>query len=506
MHWFVDSLANARLPWVITGAAYPEPRVLYYVDPMGAVLSAPLQLLSPAIAYNGLHFIQLSLLAFCSWGFARALGGKGWLAAAAMCTLPLLQTELHNGVVEACWMAPIAAAGWAAAKRSKWTGVLIGLAAIGTPYHGVGAALIAGTLLLSGGRDGSGTWKERAIDLGLAAGLSLLLALPHYAGIAAAFESPQAFVNRPLFEAFNDPSMRINATDPRALLHPGDFWSRPPDLDNPLSAPWKHTPYLSWVLLAGTLFGLRGERRASWLLLPALALLIATLGFYVWWDESWLLTDDGRKYALPLYWVSKWSRVSLVHHMRFAGGLALILAVLADRSLGQWKGVLWGAAALVTIEHLFLAPGAWPIPTSPSQLPPAHEATTALSGGVIDLPADSGAANRTNRYLYWNTLHERPVPWVNKVGHQGTASTNAALRTWVLLSKDGPIVPGSPGVPDPQADLKAATAELKAQGYGMVLLHRDMLAEPKLEGEIKRALRPVLGPGQKVEGGWLWVL
>ena len=97
------------------------------------------------------------------------------------------------------------------------------------------------------------------------------------------------------------------------------------------------------------------------------------------------------------------------------------------------------------------------------------------------------------------------MPWVNKVGHQGTASTNAALRTWVLLSKDGPIVVGSPGVPDPQADLKAATAELKAQGYGMVLLHRDMLAEPKLEGEIKRALRPVLGPGQKVEGGWLWV-
>lgn len=506
MHWFVDSLAHGRLPWTLTGAAHPEHRVLYYVDPLGAVISAPLQLLSPAIAYNGLQLVQLTLLGFCAWGFARAVGGKGWLAAAAMVTLPLLQTELHNGVVEACWMAPMAATGWAAAKRSKWTGVFMGLAAIGTPYHGVGAALIGGTLLLMGGTHRGGSWPERLRDLALAAGLSILLALPHYAGMSAAFDSPHAFVNRPLFDAFNDPSLRVNATDPRALWTPGDFWSRAPNLDNPLAAPWKHTPYLSWVLMLATVLGLRSERRWAWLLLPAAVLLTATLGFYLWQDEAWVRNADGRRYALPLYWVSKWSRVSLVHHMRFAGGLALILAALADRSLSTWRPVLWGGAALVLTEHLFLAPGAWPVPTSPSGLPPAYEATTALPGGVIDLPADSGKANRTNRYLYWNALHGRPVPWVNKVGNQGTASSNAALRTWVLLSKEDRVIPGSPGVPDPDADLSAAAAELKAQGYSVVLLHSEMLAEPKLEQRIKRSLRPILGPGRQVAGGWMWAL
>ena len=83
------------------------------------------------------------------WLLTRKLGGSGWLAMSILCTSPFLLGEYWNGVIEAGWVATIPFAGYLALRSSRWTGAIVGLAALATPYHGVGAALLVSTLVLS---------------------------------------------------------------------------------------------------------------------------------------------------------------------------------------------------------------------------------------------------------------------------------------------------------------------------------------------------------------------
>ena len=263
MSWFIERLSTFELPWEVKVAAFPERRVLWYVDPLGALLTAPLQALSgPAVAWNVLLTLELTLCGWAAWLFGRALGGRGWLAAAALTTTPLLQTELWNGVSEACWLAPIPLAGALAARRSKYTGVAIGLAWLATPYHGFGATGLGAAILLMGGVGGERPpWATRLKELALALVIGAALALPQSIMLKMSVDTDAPFVNRPLWDGFNEPSMRTNAVDPRSLFMPGDFWSRE-TIDTPLSSPWKHTPYLGLGVLAPGVFGLGVQRGA----------------------------------------------------------------------------------------------------------------------------------------------------------------------------------------------------------------------------------------------------
>ncbi|MBK9645468.1 MAG: hypothetical protein IPO67_10020 [Deltaproteobacteria bacterium] len=502
MSWFIERLASFELPWEVKVAAFPERRVLWYVDPLGALLTAPLQALSgPAVAWNVLLTLELTLCGWAAWLFGRALGGRGWLAAAALTTTPLLQTELWNGVSEACWLAPIPLAGALAARRSKYTGVAIGLAWLATPYHGFGATGLGAAILLMGGVGGERPpWATRLKELALALVIGAALALPQSIMLKMSVNTDAPFVNRPLWDGFNEPSMRTNAVDPRSLFMPGDFWSRE-TIDTPLSSPWKHTPYLGLGVLALAVVGFVRSPRLWPLFVVAVSAAVACLGFFLWWDGAWVRGENGELMKLPFGFFADWTKLGLVHHLRFVGVAVAILAAVADRGLGR-LGVI--AVPFVVYEHLQLAPNCWPLPVSPAQLPAVYSALPDDGRAVIDLPADSGYGNRTNRFLFYQALHDRPVPWTNKVGSMGAASMNHALRTWVLLSKKDPVSPGSPGVPPADADLGAAVDELYNQGFGWVVLHPRLLAEMAQLDTHKQSLDALLGPGELVEEVWVW--
>lgn len=508
MHWFVSRLFTGHIPWEVEVASWPERRVLWYVDPLGALLTAPLQLLHPALAYNTLLFAQLTLLGWAGWGFARALGGRGWLAGVALATTPLLQTELWNGVTEAVWLAPVALTGWLAARRSRWTGLAVGLAGLATPYHGLGAALLCAVLTLMGGtaegRAQSGRpvagARERVWDLTRAALLAVVLALPQALLLKASVNSVEAFVNRPLWDELNEPSLRTNAVDPLALIRPGDFWSRA-TVDQPLSSPWKHTPYLGLGLLVLLLPGLWRRPRLSPLLLPLAAAVVGCLGFFLWHEEAWVRTAQGGLYKLPLAYFAEATRLSLVHHLRLVGMGLVVLAGLADVGAGRWAALL---APLIALEHLLWAPNCWPLPGAPAELPAVHEALPADGRAVVDLPADSGNGNRTNRFLYWQALHGRPVPWNNKVGSMGVASDNQALRHWVVLGRMEPVPDTDPNAPRRDADLESAVAELGREGFGWVVLHPELLARGDMRQAHEELLTRLLGPPQELGGQPVW--
>lgn len=497
--WFVGELAEGRLPWRVTSAAWPEGRVHWYIDPLGALLTAPLQAVGPAAAWNAVLFVEVAALSFCGWLWGRSLGGQGWLAGAALATLPLVQGELHNGVSEAAWLAPVALAGALATRRSPWTGVAVGASLMTTPYHGLGAAALVAAVLLAG----EGSRRSRLGALALAAGLSAVVAGPALWALREAVASPESFVNRPFSSGWNWPALYANAIDPRALWTPGDFWSVPSD-DGPLSAVWKRTPYLGVGLAALGVLGVVKQPRWWPVMAVAVAAAVATLGHFLFWDGAWVQTPEGGKYQLPLGLLTERLHLNLSHPMRFAGTASVALAGLADRAVGRWGA--W-AAPFAVVEHLLLAPAAWPLATSPATLPAVHAALPDDGRAVIDLPADQGFGMRTDRYLYWGALHGRAVPWNNRVGSTGTASMNPALRSLALLSRERPLTPGSPGVPAADADLDAALDELVDQGLGWIVLHPDRARDEAQVRKHKAAITDLVGaPPEAIGGAWVWAL
>ncbi len=492
MHWFASELVSGELPWTVHGAAWPSTRVLWYVDPMGALLAAPLQLMGPIAAYNGLQLFQVAVAAFSGWAFGRALGGRGWVSGVAVATMPLLQTELWNGVVEASWVGLIAGAAALAARGSRWTGVVVGLVGVASPYHGLGAAVLAGSLLLLGGPDSQGGRRARLLACLLAAFLSLALTLPHAAMLAKGFSSTEPFVLRPMWSGLNEPSLRLNATDWVAFLRPGEFWSLTPS-DAPTAVPWKHTPYLGWLLLGGATVAWVRSRSLRWLILPFAFSVVISLGFFLWHDQDFVTNAEGLRYKLPLAYVSEWLQVELTHHMRFAGMACVVLAGLADRAAARWGPLV---AVGVCLENLVVAPNCWPPPSSDATLPAVLASLPDDGLAVVDLPAQLGEGNATNRYLFWQAMHGHPVPWNNKVGMTGFQ--NAALTSWIRMSRDQGV--------RSRDDLQGGIEELREAGFGYVVLHPEWAEGPEVVERHRQALDQFLGTPDEIEGDFLYRL
>ena len=85
VRWVFNHLADGSLPWDVAGLAHPRGGNLWYIDPLGALVSLPAQVLGgPVLAHNSILFFQVVLAAAAAMAFARALGGRGWIAAVAL--------------------------------------------------------------------------------------------------------------------------------------------------------------------------------------------------------------------------------------------------------------------------------------------------------------------------------------------------------------------------------------------------------------------------------------
>lgn len=508
--WGVGEVARAlsegRLPWRAPGIAWPDGGVLWYIDPLGALVGLlPSWALGPEAGFTAQLALQVGLAAAAGWAYGRALGGSGIVAGLGLATTPFLLGELHNGITEACWLGLIPAAGAAAAARSPMTGIWVGLCWAATPYHGVSASLLALThLLLGPGKPASWAEKGRGVLAMLA--LAALVAAPFLLGLKLALSDPAALTQKPP-AGDNWPVFRVNAVDPVHLLRPGDAWTV--QHEGPLEAPFRRTPYLGLTLLGLALWGASQNKNNRCLFIPLALGSTLALGPYLWRDGDWARTADGRLIALPFRALLMASGVSMDHPLRFIGGALTALAGLADAALparGRRRWLVPGFAALVVSEQLLLAPSPWPLATAPAGLPAVYAALPADGRALIDLPADRGESIATNRYLYWQGLHGRPVPYAAKVGSQGFPSLNAALRTWTAAGRLTPVPEGAPGAPRPGEDLSGAVAELAAQGFGWVVLHPELLARPDLLSAHREVLDPWLGPPQTVEGCLVWEL
>lgn len=501
--WWARSLGQGEFPWRPAGIAWPDGGVLWNIDPLGALLTLPASWVGgPALGWDAEIVLQIALAAVGGAAYGRALGGRGWIAGMGLATCPFLLCELHNGVGEAAWLGLVPLAGAAAVRGSPWSGLWVGLAWAATPYHGVSAALIAATHLLSAPTPPSA--RARAALRALL--LSVLVAAPFLVALKLALAAPDALTRKPP-PGDNWPVFRINAVDPVALLRPGRWWTV--SLDGPLEAPFRRTPYLGLGLLALSAWSLGRDRRRLPLLIPAVVCAVLCLGPYLWRDGDWVHTADGALVALPFRALLSVGGVAMDHPLRFVGGALVVLAGLADAAVSARDRRTWLAPALALViaaEHLLLGPSPWPLASAPAALPAVYADLPADGRGVIDLPADRGDSMATNRYLYWQGLHHRPIPYAVKVGSQGFPSLNAALRSWTALGRLRALPEDAPGAVAPGTDLRPAVAELLSQGYGWVLLHPELLARSDLLEAHLRVLDPLLGAHREIDGALVWSL
>jgi hypothetical protein len=262
-------------------------------------------------------------------------------------------------------------------------------------------------------------------------------------------------------------------------------------------------------LLALTLPLWLWHRRSRFWLLPVGITAVLALGPFLWHDGDFVRTSNGDLLALPFRTFLNLG-VTMDHPLRFISGAVTLLAVLADvsaRKLERYLPVpvfVWTATAtgLIVWEHLAWAPNVWPLQTADGTLPSVYSALEDESA-VIDLPAARGESIATNRYLYWQALHGRPIPYSHKVGPD-LPTMNTALRTWADLSRSGPRRPDDPGLLSPEASLKRGIQDLANAGYRWVIMHPEMMANDRVKAAHNHALGEAIGQPVQIGDKWVW--
>jgi len=421
--WFWDCFSQGRLPYHTDLLMAPQGGPLWYIDPVGALLTAPLvPLLGVALSWN---LLVLGNVLLASWAVRRlalvlgASAAASWLASVALACSPYLLSEVHNGVSEAMgigWCLLALTAGLQAMKSDRlrdWavTGLLLGITGVASYYYGLAAGLLLAcwALLLPGP-----PWLRRGAGGLLALAVASLLLLPAGALIQHSLLHPQAIAARTaLPQVGREMLMAHNAVDPRSFLWPGDFQSV--DLAA-MGEAFRHSSYLGLAALALALSARRWR-----LLAGGLVLGVLSLGPWLWWDGDWFTLSSGARLALPTKLLGlALPSVATTHFQRLGMPLVALVAALAALAASRWpRRWLVTVALVLAADGLLLGPSPWPLRQAAVPDWRAHEAIAAsapetehdrLVNTVLDLPVEVGATMAVSRYLLYQAASHRPIP------------------------------------------------------------------------------------------------
>ncbi len=519
--WMEHSLLElGQWPMRTTLLDFPTGGVLFLKDPLRLLASVPLQrLMGLPTAYTLTVWAQLVAAGLGTYLLARLLGiGRMVAVAAGLAFLccPHLLGEVYNGNTEAVNGAWCALWLWgllAAVRSPSWGrallagGLLAGLL-LSNQYFGL--AMAGATVPVLG--VALWRWRDDGVPLGrrllVVAGvvlLGLVLFAPFAVGLSSSMEAPDQLT-------FLDSAVPLEPPYTTDLLH---LWS-PLAVVGPAATapPFQDLVYpgllLALLALLAPALGVRGPWRWLWTLL-ALAFLALALGPVAVLDGRILRWPGGDLAFLPWAWLIPGKPVvgsmTLPHRMAvpaglfFALGAAWTLQGLALRLAvrGRWLALLAPLVALAAVgEQLLYPPYRVPVATTPVPIP-AHACLLAQlpgEGAVLDLPFLMGQ-NRRLVYLYWQTIHRRPV--VASLRH-GPPPSVAAEHPWLAALADfqqgeAPLPGGDPAV----------ATWLVDRGFDAVAFHPTHLNPSPHQERALAAWRDTLeqsfGPGLELEGG-----
>ena len=540
--WFDQALRETgRIPLETDLLAHPRGGRLYFIDPLNALLSVPIQRISTLpVAWNLVLCFELWLAAVAAHLVARAAGATARGAAFAGVLLglaPFLRCEAHNGITEVLnvgWLGLSAAATTAALRRRSALGLgigglLAGVAFIACWYYGLAAAGLAATLIAVELLVGGGGVAARARVLGGAAlfGLGAVAAsLQHVRSFWWSLQGTDAIIGRTSGKGVSPVVIAHNATDLWSFVHPGPY--RAPDLRALYGEGFLHTTYLGAVaLLLGVLaLALRVPHAGRWAVL-ALGSAVLALGPYLYAGGAFVRVD-GRPLVLPFYAITQvLGLVSITHPARLVSVTLFALGALSALGWSRLEArfprasrVAWPAAlGALFLELWLVAPGPWPLPTSNAALADSTAALRADShpGAVLDLPTRSWNTMAACRFLYEQTGHGRPIPWMVDVraerapGISGPGPLQDVLRLADMPgqgAEDLQAIASARFAAMSDADLQnLVRAALLAKGFRAVVLHTDFLAPPAGVWPFRAVFDRAFGPPERFPDGSLlyWV-
>lgn len=382
-------MAGSWPPMHTTQLEFPTGTALMVTDlPEMIVLVPVTRLFGPTVAFNILQLMHHALAASAAWWCARVLGlapaGRAVTALAFAFAPALVGTTFNqNPDVSAWYWVPLAmgfagsARGW---RRAAAAGACAGLAAWFSPY----AAVMAGVAMVLAlpGRD----WRRWAAAVGTAAlvgGGGALLAWWSVKDPSSAVHKPGAAL------ALHGSAVLDGLLVPWPQVHTNLEWE---------ASRIVHDGYLGVSLLIAGVAGFLWSRRWRWMLLAALAVLMA-VGPVVEWPGVWRLHN-------PLWTIgNRLGMARLWQYHRYAALALLALGLGAGfvaQRLGRWG---WGLVVVVALD-LLVVTGAW---QRLGAAPAFDDGACALleslpEGAVYDLPPGSHEL-----WLYGAACHGRPV-------------------------------------------------------------------------------------------------
>ena len=506
--WQADQAARGRLfPVQNCRVHYPDGGTIYLADALGGRAAIPLVWLGgAALAYNALVLASLVFGCWAMFWLVRRRGGGSWCALLAGCIYglnPMTVAHAHNGVTEmlqtgwlpllvgmllaladdasrpTSWRRTLAlclgaaAAWWAAAVGSHW-------------LYGVFAGLLFGLLLLP---QLWRPWRVNALVRGAAVlwGASVLLTPVVYhflevmqsetrltRGIGVAYE----------YRAENSADLAYLFSSP-ALPQGGD-------------EVFLHLAFLGFVVPALALWAViraRPRRRVvGWLAAAGLFAVLA-LG-----PRPVVNGQALEGISLPFAWLGQvlplFGELDFPYRLFLLAHLCLALAVGLGLA-GAWAGRRWRVPLLLALtllawgEPFALTGLTLPAPTQRVQ-PPAPVAALAGQAGrfaVFDLPVSFKLA-ALNRYVAYQAVHGRPIPYSNFPDSRFPMSRSLARQSLVAnllaLAGNPELVPDrSPiivqGYPQQMRLLNQARGLLACLGGGRPCTRseRDALAADK---------------------------
>lgn len=538
-----DSLTHLRL------LAAPDGGVLLHPDPTGFLLFQAFHLVLPAVgAFNAALLGQVWLAALAGWllcaevlptsgaapGTETEAGSRsgrvlaGWVGGLALAASPFVVGQALGGETEtaAVWVFVLGLWGLERAARTptwRW-GVLAGALGCATAlagwYYGAFWALYATAWAIR---------VRRPVPVLAAAGTSLVGVAGPAAWYASLLDRPDNLFQGPDLLSYVERFPGILAG---MVADPAGWTGLLPEIASGAT----RVQYLGLLPVCAVAVGmLRAIRRPvdRWWVGVALAGILLALGPFLCVGGEPVLVG-GHRVPLPealLAWVPVLGRMRLPHRWLLLWAVAgavlvgrlLVDVVAGERRAGAWAATLVALVLLLDLQHFARVDGGARVDvTPPAVLAAIPEAPGDTGGTVLQLPPRLLGDDARGRYLAWQPVHDRPVPYaLLMTGLAPSVRTEPLVVAFAALDSRDPL----PDRPDDAAQLgleafAAAVASartspgpvgdrragLRALGVDVVVMHGALLDSADRPAGLQ-LLQEALGPAtHEVPPDAVWIL
>lgn len=547
--WMKESLLqHHQFPVQTDYINYPHGGSLFLIDPLGSLLSVPLQLLfGLTVAYNLVALFNMLLAAMAAYYLIKYLLSRGRDPGACSSLLclpalvggvvfgfsPHLLGEIENGITETFHV------GWIAIyalllcrtfdKRSfgqaAGMGLVLFVSLLSNAYYGIFCVLLS--LLLLAHR--LITARRRVLNkrfilvLVVAVACFCAPAVPYYLAFSAAHDSPDSLVRRNPEPPALEHLVRNKAfiTEAYSFFRP---WGHDGDPSRRAGDHFTNINYLGYLplllFLLGALLARAHRERHLWT--AALGVFfVLSMGPVLVLDGQVTTMGEDSYLTLPFYHLfTRIPYLCLVSHpYRITVMTMLALAVMSGygmdrllRWLPGWPlrvGLTALIAAGVLAETVNISPVVQPMSHKDNYLPRFYRelGETATQEALINVPMSFCGTNQRRIYYYYQTRHRRRIPFVIEKTITGFLMGNGftAHLYYLEWSSDKHTHRPYYGYKTTPTDLgaraRAGIQQLKLRKFKYVVLDRRFFLPSQQRGvvPIKQYLDRTLGKPKQYE-------